>query len=213
VFLREIDQDLQRSLQLPVDRGALVQDITDGSPASRAGLKPYDVILSFDEADIRSDDALIKAISSRTPGATVRLRLLRDGREQTVSVKLAERPAVSSASGASPPKDPAAVPAASPQGLLGLTVRELDASAFNQLALPKSTRGVLITRVEPMSASFDAELRRNSIILEINRRSVQSVADYRRIADATRPGDVLALYVYLPEVQQRKLVTVRVEGR
>jgi serine protease Do len=213
LYLREVDQDLQRSLQLPVDRGALIQDVTEGSPASRAGLKPYDVVLSFDDVEIHTDDALIKAISGSAPGATVRLRLLRDGREQTIPVKLAERPAVSAASAPSPANDSASAPAAGSQGLLGLTVRDLDAAAFNQLALPRTTRGVLITRVEPMSASSDAELRRNSVILEINRRSVRSAADYRRIAEATRPGDILALYLYLPHVQQRKLVTVRVEGR
>jgi hypothetical protein len=62
-----------------------------------------------------------------------------------------------------------------------------------------------------MSASFDAELRRNLVILQVNRRPVTSAAEYRRVAEAARPGDVLVLYLYLPDVKQRKLVTVRVE--
>jgi serine protease Do len=214
VYLRQIDADLQRSLDLPVDRGALVQDVTDGSPASRAGLKPYDVILSFDGRDIASDDTLVKAISGHAPGATAQLRVLRDGREQTIPVKLAERPAAgATATPPTPSPAPSAAPALTPEGLLGLTVRELDAAAFNRLDLPASTRGLLITRVEPMSASADADLRRNTVLLEINRRSVTSIGEYTRLASAARPGDVLAFYVFLPDIQQRKLITVRVEDR
>jgi serine protease Do len=213
VYLREIDADLQRALDLPIDRGALVQDVTDGSPASRAGLKPYDVILSFEGRDIASDNTLVKAISGHAPGTTAQLRVLRDGREQTIAVKLAERPVAGAAASPAPAHASPASPAITPDGLLGLTVRELDATAFNRLDLPASTRGLLITRVEPMSASADAELRRNTVILEINRRPVTSLDEYTRLAGAARPGDILAFYVFLPDVQQRKLIAVRVEDR
>src|SRR3954447_20869002 len=65
VQLREVDADLQRSLNLPVSRGAFVQDVTGGSPAERAGLRPYDVILSFDGARVGNDDDLIRQISAK----------------------------------------------------------------------------------------------------------------------------------------------------
>jgi S1-C subfamily serine protease len=64
-----------------------------------------------------------------------------------------------------------------------------------------------------MSASFDAGVERGVVLLEINRQAVESAADYRRLARAARPGDVLALYIYLPDIDQRRLVTVRVEDR
>jgi S1-C subfamily serine protease len=72
---------------------------------------------------------------------------------------------------------------------------------------------VLITRVEPMSASFDAGIERGTVLLELNRQRIESTADYRRITHAARPGDVLTLYVYVPDLDQRKLVTVRVDDR
>ena len=61
VSLRDVDADLQRSLGLPVSRGALVQDVTAGSPADRAGVRPYDIILSFDDQAVANDDELIRA--------------------------------------------------------------------------------------------------------------------------------------------------------
>jgi serine protease Do len=212
VSLRDVDADLQRSLNLPVASGALVQDIRDGSPADRAGLRPYDVILSFNDKNVRNDDELIREISSRTPGTPAHVRFLRDGREQTLTVKLAERPPRDTPA----PETPARAPAGSKSnddGLLGLSVRDLDASAFNRLRLPSRTRGVLITRVEPMSVSFDAEVQRNTVILEINRKAIQTAADYQRVVRAARPGDVLTLFVYEPQADQRRLLTVRVDDR
>src|SRR5438093_2466418 len=93
VGLRDVDADLERSLKLTVDHGALVQDITAGSPADRAGLRPYDIITSLDDRAIASDDQLIREISARAPGSPARLHLVRDGRDQSLTVKLAERPA------------------------------------------------------------------------------------------------------------------------
>src|SRR5262245_2589505 len=212
VVLRDVDADLQRSLSLPVGHGALVQDVTEGSPAERAGVRVYDVVTSFDSVEVANEDELIREISARAPGSQAKMRVTRDGRDQTITVKLAERP----------PRERAAQPRqTAPSGntrpeltpVLGLTVRDLDANAFNRLDLPAQTRGVLITRVEPLSAAFDAELQRDTVLIEINRKPVRSADEFRRIASASHPGDVVALYVYVPELDQRKLVTVRVEDR
>jgi len=211
VGLRDIDFDLQRSLNLSISQGAFVQDVTQGSPADHAGLKPYDVILAFDDRAVTSDDELIRDISGQAPGTAARLRVLRDGHEQTVAVKLAERPLRDpAASGTAPAPDRGKN---DPDSFLGLSVRDLDPTAFSKLDLPRSTRGVLITRVEPLSASFDADVRRGTVLLEINRKAVESAADYKRIAKTARPGDILALYVYVPDLEQRKLLTVHVDER
>src|SRR6266446_6514344 len=92
VALRDVDADLERSLHFKVDHGALVQDITRGSPADRAGLRPYDIITSLDDRAIANDDQLIREISARAPGSAARLRLVRDGHDQTFTLKLTERP-------------------------------------------------------------------------------------------------------------------------
>jgi serine protease Do len=211
VALREVGPDLQRSLGLAVAEGAFVEDVTAGSPAERAGMRPYDVIVSLDGRDVAREDELIRQVASMAPGVTVRLDLLRDGRTETVTVKLAERPARQPASPPSSP-DASAGGRSGQVPLLGLTVRDLDPSTAVRIALPRRTRGVYITRVEPLSTASDADIRRGSVLLEINRQSVGSVEEYSRIARTAAPGDVLALYVYSPEFGQRELKTVRVEG-
>jgi serine protease Do len=214
VMLRDVDQDLQRSLKLTVSHGALVQDVSDGSPGDRAGLRPYDTIVAIDNNPVRTDDELIRAIAARAPGSTAHLRIVRDGRDETVTLKLAERPAREAderRTDISAPLPERSRP--DPEIPLGLIVRELDLSGAGRRDVPRQMRGVLITRVEPMSSSFDAGIERGAILLEINREHVESVSDYRRIARAARPGDLLTLYLYFPDLEQRKLLTIRVEDR
>jgi S1-C subfamily serine protease len=94
---------------------------------------------------------------------------------------------------------------------LGITVKDLDKASAFKLDIPKAFHGVVVTKVEPLGPSFDAGVERNALIMEINRTVVDSAADYRRIARASHPGDVMALYLYYPDLDQRRLVTVRVD--
>jgi serine protease Do len=212
VALRDVDRDLERSLKLPVSHGAMVQDVTDGSPADRAGLHPYDVVVALDDQPIANDDQLIREIAARSPGSAARLKLVRDGREQAVVVKLAERPPREGADARQDDSPPERV-RSDTDPPLGLSVRDLDRQTVERLDLPKNTRGVLITRVEPMSSSFDTGIERGTVLLEVNRQPVESAADFRRIARAARPGDVLTLWIYAPDLVQRQLKTIRVDDK
>ncbi|HKT81087.1 MAG TPA: trypsin-like peptidase domain-containing protein, partial [Vicinamibacterales bacterium] len=119
--LRSLDGDLQRALSAPNTSGALVQDVREGSPADRAGLRPYDVVTEFDDRGIEDDNALVRAIAGRAPGTQARVRIFRDGRDQTVTVKLAERPAYAAETAT---ERPTAAPEGRPAGRdlsLGLT--------------------------------------------------------------------------------------------
>jgi serine protease Do len=211
VALRAIDDDLQRSLKLPARSGALVQDVTSGSPAERAGLRPYDVIVSLDGRLQENDHQLIRDISAQAPGTAVRLRIRRDGREQDVMVKLAERPSRDRGPAAAAPSPVRG--RADADAPLGLTVRDLDSLTIDRLDLPSGTTGVLVTRVEPLSSASDGGISRGAVVLEINRQRVESVDDYRRIARAANPGDVLTFFLYSPELDQRLFKTVRVDDR
>ena len=213
VGLTDVTPALQRALSLPVARGAMVQDVTEASPAERAGLRPYDIVLSVEGRQVGSNEELIRDISARQPGSVAKLEVLRDGRRQTLAVKLAERPARERGTdgetlGSRPPRSRPPDPATTP---LGLTVRELDRSFIGRLEIPEGVNGVVISRVDPTGAGFQALLRRGFVIMEINQRPVENVAAYQQIVSAARTGDVLALYVYDPTLGQRSLVTLTVE--
>ena len=76
VALRDVDPDLQRSLKLKSSDGALVQDVTAGSPGARAGIRTYDLIVAVDGAAVDGNDQLIQLIASRQPGTTATLQIV-----------------------------------------------------------------------------------------------------------------------------------------
>ena len=209
VMLRDVDPDLQRSLGLTSSDGALVQDVTPGSPGARAGVRTYDLIVAVDGKAVEGNDALIRLIATRQPGTTAALQILRDGRPVTVPVKLAERPLRERRLAAASPQQP--LPSSRSGPVLGLSVREIDEEAAARFKLPDGTRGVVVSRVEPMSPAFDADIERGHVLLEINRRAVQSIDAYRRLTANARSGDILTLYLYKPELDQRTLQTVTID--
>src|SRR5262249_43218580 len=92
VTLKDVDADLAASLHLTASHGALVQDVTEGSPGDRAGLRAYDLITAVEGRAVATNDQLIRLVASIAPGTNVRLDVVRDGRPIGVLVKLAERP-------------------------------------------------------------------------------------------------------------------------
>jgi len=208
VALTDVDPDLRRSLRLGSSQGALVQDVTIGSPGQRAGLRTYDLIVAIDGKRIGNNDEAIREVSRRGPGTLAQLDVMRDGRLQRLTVRLAERPNRQE-SGVSDAR-PSVRPSVNTAPLLGIGVRDLDRATADRLRLPGGIEGVVVTRVEPLSSAYDAGIQRDYIVLEINRRPVATVDDYNRIARAIGPGDVLAVYVYMPGTEQRAIRAIRV---
>jgi serine protease Do len=210
VGLHDVDEDLQRSLQLGSATGALVEDVTPGTPGERAGLKRYDLITAVEGRAVASSEDLIRDVAGRAPGSRVMLRVQRDGRQAAVPVQLTERPARDEEGAeASAPRD-AAMPRPHHDGI-GLTVLDLPRPATRGVKLPAGLAGVLVEKVDPLSPADAAELQHGDVVIEINRKPVPSAAAYRQMVAAARPGDVLAIYLYEPETGQRALRTIRVE--
>jgi serine protease Do len=210
VSLRDVDPDLQRSLGLTTNDGVLVQDITPGSPGGRAGIRAYDLIVAVDGKAVSGNDQLIEMIAARQPGTVTTLQILRENHPINIPVKLAERP-LRDQRRPTANEDQAPQPSSARGPSLGLSVRELDRDFADRFKLPDGIQGVVISRVEPMSPAFDAEVERGHVLLEINRHPVRSVDDYRRLTGNAKAGDILTLYVYKPESDARALMTVKIE--
>jgi serine protease Do len=202
--VRDLDPDLQTALGLGTTEGAVIQDVTPGSPAERAGLRPYDVIMAVDDRAITTGDELIALVSGRRPGEHVTVHLSRDGRASSVLVKLAERPRGEGAPSSS-------VAQRRVTSRVGLSVRALDAALESRLNLPSGLSGVVVWRVDAVGPAADADIERGDVILEINRKTAGSLADYDRLVGAAKSGEVLTVLVFKPTVSQRRLSTVRVD--
>jgi serine protease Do len=213
VTLTDVTPGLQRALGLTVSEGAMVQDVTPRSPAERAGLRAYDVIVQVEDAPVLTNQELIRDIAARQPGTVARIEVVREGRRQQLNVKLAERPARGEAFDATTGLERPSGPRdrqAEVQPPLGVTVRTMDRAFVGRQEIPDAVQGVIVSRVDPTGAAHRV-LSRGFVIMEINRRPTPTVAEYERLMGAARTGDVLAIYYYDPTLAQRSLVTVIVD--
>jgi len=204
IGLRDVDPDLQRSLGLPSQHGALVQDVTPGSPGERAGIRPYDLVVQVDGAAVTRSDELITTIAGHAPGDNLTLQMTRDGRPMSALVKLAERPTT----------EAPGIPAEGRRRSLtrlGLSVRELTSDLSTRISAPRGLTGVMAWFVDAVGPAADADIERGDVILEINRRQVASPADFHNLVAAAQPGDILAVYLYKASTGQRRLATVHVD--
>jgi S1-C subfamily serine protease len=151
----------------------------------------------------------MRHIAGRLPGTVATLDVWRDGTRHEIPVKLSLRQMLTAARRFSQHYEDAR-PAAQDQAPLGLRVRDLDEVAAD-LRIPPSIRGVLVTEVDPAGPARLAQVRGNQVILEINRRPVRSVAEYRAVVAALRPGEVAALLVYDKTTQQRAICAVELD--
>ena len=177
ISIQPVTQTVARSFGLDKPQGALVGDVTAGSPAERSGLRRGDIILAMDGEPIAETRTLSFGVAMKAPGTTVKLKVFRDRRETEVAVKLGEQRAEVS-------QGPAGESGAS-RALQGLSIEELTPQARRQFDLPARTAGVVIVNIEPESAAAEAGLRRGDVIQEVNRMAITSVSQFE---EAIRRG-------------------------
>jgi len=192
VTIQDVNAQLAESFGLDRPRGALVSSVEKDGPAAHAGVAAGDVILSVSGRPIERYGELSSAIAAMKPGSEASLALWRNGREQNVSVKVAEleeqQPSV--ASRAAKPKEHAG----DSTGALGLTMRPLEPGEKQQAG----TQGSLL--VEEVSGPAQAaEIERGDIILGVNGRRVHTVQE---LQDAARSsGKNVALLIQREDAQ------------
>ena len=172
VMSEEVTPALAKAFHAQEVAGALVAAVTPDSPASQAGIEKGDIILSVNGKPVNDSAQLRMTISLMQPGASVSVKLLRDGTERAVSAKLAELPTETARAGAEP-----GVPQT---GMDGVSVEDVSARDARQLGLPANTNGVVVTSVDPSSHAAVNGLRRGDVILEVNRKPVRNTADFEQ---------------------------------
>jgi serine protease Do len=167
VNVQAVTPELAKSLHLKDAKGALVADMIKGGPADAAGIKRGDVIVGFDGKDVAEVGNLPTLVAATPIDRVASVKILRNGVEQTVSVKVGRMPGERAE--ATSQAEPA-------QGKWGLALRDLDGRTAQRAGVAPGD-GVLVIGVQPGSAAEKAGVRAGDIILEVNRRSATSVAE------------------------------------
>ncbi|MGM0570411.1 DegQ family serine endoprotease [Marinobacter sp.] len=178
VLIQEVNRDLAESFGLSRPRGALVAEVMPDSPAAKAGLQAGDIVLAYEGEDIERSADLPPKVGRTPVGDEVALTVLRQGKERTVEVEIGRLPEEEDASAApGAPSGPA-------NGPLGMRVEPLPDQLANRLDIPG---GVVVTEVG-RGPAFQAGIRRNDVITELNRQTINNVEDFRE-AVSNLPSD------------------------
>jgi serine protease Do len=165
--------------------GALVGDVTAGSPAAKAGLQKGDIILEVNGETMADANQLRLMIGQLTPNDTAKLKVMRNGKPMDIAVKLGSFPSTEERASASTPE--------SNSVLDGVTVDNLTPDTAQQLKLSPGTKGVVVEQVSPASRAAEAGLQQGDVIQEVNHHAVTNVNDFKQAVSAGKGSEVLLL--------------------
>ncbi len=168
-------------------KGAVVGDITANGPAAHSDLKQGDIIRAVNGKAIGDANQLRLEIGMLSPGSTVNLNVLRDGKPQQVMVKMGEFP--SKEERASLDRN------GTGSALEGVSVENLTPETAREMKLAPETTGVVVADVDPSSRAADAGLRPGDVIRQVNRQPVKSVRDFDHAMASAKKDDPALLLV------------------
>ncbi len=184
VIIQPITQEIAESIGHKSTDGALISDISPGSPAEKAGLRRGDVVVEFDGKPIKEFTSLSKLVGMKTPGTSFKITILRDGKPKDLSVVLGEMPDDQTAAESRQDED--------------IELSDITPDIASRFGV-EDKAGVLVTNVSRGSSAWEAGFRPGDLILEVDRKPVANLGDYNKVVSSLEPGKQ---YLFL--VKKRK---------
>ncbi|MEJ5358484.1 MAG: DegQ family serine endoprotease [Desulfobacterales bacterium] len=186
VGIQDLTPELAQYYGLKEPRGVLVTQVFPGDPADKAGMKVKDVILSIDGKAVHNSRELSSTVAGMEVGREVPVKVMRDGKEVTLRVKLAERKDADQPVRSQAPQD---------SDDLGVRAADLNPETARRFGLDPEERGVLIVQVRPGSKADQAGMRQGDVVKEVNRVPVTTVQEMRAEYQKARAGETVLFLV------------------
>lgn len=206
VGIQPITKDIAEQFKLSSARGALVTDVTPGSPAEKAGIIRGDVIRKVNGYEVKDTISLVNRIAESDIGSNLTIDLVRDGESKTVTAEVIEQPADLVARLNRNQNSPDSSGGSQNAVFAGIEVQNLTQRLRAEANVPPNVNGVIVTRVDPSSAVAQ-EIRPGDVIEQINRQPVSSVDEFQRVVgqlDPDRP-----VMVGMARNRQRSFVIIQ----
>lgn len=185
IGIQALTPELAKQFGVSEQEGVLVNEVFEGDPAARAGMKPGDIIIRLNGVTVDSPAKLSRLIGTLAPGSIASVEVVRDLTRITLQIPLTTRrdtPVVAS------------LPPAVGEGRLGLGVQDLTPTLAEKFNL-RETEGVLIAKVETGSLAHAEGLREGDLIKEVNRVAVSTAKDFHDALARVRRGDTILLRI------------------
>ncbi|MES2308460.1 MAG: Do family serine endopeptidase [Verrucomicrobiota bacterium] len=205
VEIGAIDPDKAKFFDLPIDQGAMVNNVAPKSPAQKGGLQRGDIILEIDGIKIKDPNHLRLMVAQALPGKQIKLGVMRNRNEKTLTVTVGEQPknfGMSLDAGDDKPEaEPQNNVIQSDNVFKGLRVQDLDPRIRQKLELSDDVNGVIISEVEEGSPAEAAKLQPGVIIQEIQpKREAQSwevkdVKSFTNLIKKVKKGEDVLVFI------------------
>jgi len=199
VRIQTVTDEMAEALKLGKARGALVAGVTDDGPAAKVGIKPGDVIVSFDGKDVADMKALPRIVADTPIGKSAPVTVIRDGQPKQLQVVVGRLEDAEKTAAAEQEKDNGGGKAAPTKGkqsqTLGLTLTSITSELHQRYGIPANVTGVLITAVDPKSSAADKGIRPGDIITEVAQEKVSKPEEVVAKVQKAGPGKSILLLI------------------
>lgn len=211
VRIQHITDEIAEGLGMDKAHGALVAEVTEGSPAEKGGVQVGDVILRFDGKPIEEMKRLPRVVADTDIDKKVKVLVLRDGKKETLNITVKrlkedgeETPRAKKISDKDTPKEDTSKQ-------LGMSLIGLDKGARTRFKMDQAPDGVLVLKVFPGTAAAERGLRRGDIILEANRTRVTDVIALENAIKAAKKQDRESILLLVQRENESLFMALPVE--
>jgi serine protease Do len=211
VRIQNVDEPTAEALNLGTPRGALVAGVDDKGPAKPAGLEVGDVIVRFDNREVKDSRDLPRIVANTPVGKSVDVVVVRKGQEMTRQVTLGRLEDGERQQQAAVTQPPTESPSVTRQAL-GLTLSSVTDELRRRYSINENVKGVVVTRVDPNSAAADKRIQAGEVVVEVGQEPVSNPADVtRRIEALKREGRKSALLLVANAQGEVRFVAISIE--
>ena len=186
VTIQDLKGNLAEYYGVQDKSGVLVASVVPGDPADQAGIQPNDIITKVGGKKITTSRDLTNLAAKLGVGDTARVTVLRDGRLKTLKVKVGKRPLTMAAASDHQRQEK--------EGEYGFEVTELTPQVAQRYNV-KDTAGVIVVNVDPKGKAHEAGIQQGDLIIEVNRKNVASVKDFKNLIDQHKKENGINLLV------------------
>lgn len=185
--LQDLTPQLVKQFNLTTSNGVLITNVSENSPAEKAGLKPGDVITELNGSRVTSASHLMAQIASLKIGTNISMSYIRNGKTSKTNTVLTKRPDT---------------PVSQQASFSGLSLKPLTSQDLQKYRYPANMTGLLVTGVVSNSEAAQIGIQPGMVIRSINRVPIATLEDFKKIYDQFKKGDNMLILISTPNGSQ-----------
>jgi len=188
-----LSKEVAQAMGLPSAQGALLSTVTAGGPAEKGGLLPGDVITEFNGRPVKDSDSLVEMVIATKPGTSVPVTVYRNKERRSMSIVVGELDLDAEQGRQQARRETNEEPTTTG---FGMDVGPITPEVARELELPRNRGGAIVMGVDRNSTAFNAGIRPNDVILEVNQQAVSSVSQVQRELQRATAGQPVFLLIW-----------------